>query len=184
MTAEEHFYLERDRRTRESGVSHSFDLPVRVVVGRDAAASAAGQTAVLALINMLAHIHRHLQLDIPSANLLSPALVPATRLDDASRMLARAIDPFIRLDTGPSSRYAIGLGGDVPPDLPWYAGAQGQTAIFDRRPVAFGALDGPSLGAALAACLASAAVLRQALGQDQHQCVSPHGTIVRRMTQT
>ena len=93
MTAEEQFYLERDRRTRESGVLHSFEIPVRVVVGRDAAKSAAGQTAVLALVCMLARIHRHLQLDIPSAALLSPALVPAARLDEASRALRGPLTP-------------------------------------------------------------------------------------------
>ena len=46
MTNEEQFYLERDRRTRECGVMHGFDLPVRVVIGRDMASSEIGRAHV------------------------------------------------------------------------------------------------------------------------------------------
>lgn len=168
MKDEERFYLERDRRTREAGVTHGFDLPVRVVVGRDAATSASGQMAVLALINMLARIHRNLQLDIPPAELLSSHLIPASRLDEAAQLLARTIDPYIRLDFGDTPSHAIGLGADAPRGLSWYAGAERQIAVIDRDPVAFPAGNRPTLGAALAACLAAAAVLRQVLGYDQH----------------
>jgi len=167
MTDEERFYLERDRRTRECGVMHGFDLPVRVVVGRDMASSGRGQATVLALINMLARIHRHLHLDIPSVDLLKPSLIPAKRLDEAAATLARAVDPYIRLDDAASSSHAIGLGADAPLGLPWYAGAEGHIAIIGRHPVHFEHGDSLSLGAALTACLAAAAVLRQVLGYDQ-----------------
>lgn len=167
MTNEDRFYFERDRRTREVGVMRGFDLPVRIVVGRDAATSASGQLAVLTLINLLSRIHRHLQLDIPPADLLSRPLIPAHRLDEAAQLLARSINPYIRLDAAGSSGYAIGLGADAPSALPWYAGAEGHIAILACQPVSFPAGSHPTLGAALAACLASAAVLGQVLGHDQ-----------------
>ncbi|HVX56100.1 MAG TPA: hypothetical protein VHA37_00045 [Candidatus Saccharimonadales bacterium] len=167
MTDEERFYQERDRRTRECGVGDGFDQPVRVVVGADAVNSPAGQSMVLALVNMLARIHRNLQLDIPAVELLTPSLVPSSRLDLAAAELARAIDPFIRLDAAASCVHAIGIGANVPRGLPWYAGADGQIAIIDREPVGVQAATSLSLGGALSACMAAAAVLRQVLGHEQ-----------------
>lgn len=167
MTDEERFYEERDRRTRECGVAHGFDQPVRVVVGADAAQSPNGQAMVLALVNMLARIHRSLQLDIPPAALLTPSLVPASQLDVAAAELARAIDPYIRLDESVTSTHAIGIGARAPHGLPWYAGAEGQIAIIERQPVGVQAAASLSLGAALSACLAAATVLRQVLGFEQ-----------------
>lgn len=167
MTDEERFYLERDRRTRECGVVDGLDQPVRVVVGSSVACSPAGQATVLALVNMLARIHRRLQLDVPHVDLLRPSLVPAIRLDEAAASLAKAINPFIRLNGLESSPYAIGLGPDAPTGLPWYAGADGQLAMVDRQPLPFQQADSLSLGACLAACLAAAAILRQVLGHDQ-----------------
>jgi hypothetical protein len=166
MTDEERFYLERDRRTRECGVVHGFDRPVRVVVGRATASLPAGQLMVLALVNMLARIHRHVQLEIPPASLLRPTIVPANRLDEAASALAQAINPYIRLDGVQASPHAIGL-GDAPSGLPWYAGAEGQIAIIDRQPVHVQPAGSLSLGAALTACLAAATVLRQVLGHHQ-----------------
>lgn len=167
MTDELRFYEERDRRTRECGVAHGFDLPVRVVVGADAAHSQGGQAMVLALVNMLARIHRNLQLDIPPAVLFSPCLIPASRLDIAAVSLARAIDPYIRLNTGEPSIHAIGVGADAPSGLPWYAGAEGQIAIIERHPIAVQPAASLSLGGALSACLAAATVLRQVIGCQQ-----------------
>lgn len=167
MTDEERFYWERDRRTRECGVAAGFDQPVHVVVGADAAHSPAGQATVLALVNMLARIHRSLQLDIPSVELLMPCLVPASRLDVAAAELARAIDPYIHLNANVPSVHAIGLGADAPSGLPWYVGVDGQIAIIDRHPVGIQPAGSFSLGAALSACLAAATVLRQVLGYDQ-----------------
>lgn len=167
MTDEERFYLERDRRTRECGVVDGLDQPVRVVVGNSVASSPAGQATVLALVNMLARIHRQLQLDVPPVDLLRPTLVPAKRLDEAAVSLAKAINPFIHLNGPKSSHHAIGLGSDAPPGLPWYAGADGQIAMIDRQPLPFQHADSLSLGAGLAACLAAAAILRQVLGHDQ-----------------
>jgi hypothetical protein len=167
MTDEERFYQERDQRTRECGFTQGYDLPVRVAVGADAANSVAGQAMVLALVNMLARLHRHLQLDIPHAKLRARSLVPATCLDEAAAALARAINPYIRLDGATASGHAIGIGADAPRGLPWYAGADGQIAIIDRQPVPVPASERLTLGTALAACLAAAALLRQVIGQKQ-----------------
>ena len=122
---------------------------------------------VLALVNMLARIHRSLQLDIPSVGLLTRCLIPANYLDVAAAGLARAIDPYIRLDAGPASAHAIGIGAAAPSGLPWYAGADGQIAIIDQRPVGVPPTPCLTLGGALSACLAAAAVLRQVLGVEQ-----------------
>jgi hypothetical protein len=143
-------------------VADVFDTPIGVVVGSDAAASVNGQLATLALVNQLARVHRHISLQIPSTPLLRPALVLGQRLDEAAEALARDIDPFIRIERG-ATPYAVGLGGAAA-GTPWYAGASGQVAVIDRRPVGLDGGDQPSLGAALAACLAAANLLRQVLG--------------------
>src|SRR5205807_922753 len=134
-----------------------------VVVGADAAASPNGQLTVLALVNMLARLHRHLHMRIPPVPLLSPSLVRADRLDDAAFCLARTIDPFIRLDTAIVAD-SVTVGADVPGGC-WYTGVEGQVAVIDHRPLRFCVNDRPSLGAALAACLAAANLLRQVQGR-------------------
>lgn len=161
------FYAERDRRTREYGVADVFDAPVGIVVGADAAASPGGQLAALALVNMLARMHRRLRLHVPPVPLLRPSLVPAARLDEAAVRLARAIDPFIDLEAGAPGPYAVGLGTACPHEAPWYTGAHGHVACLDRRPVPFDDRGDRSLGAGLAACLAAASLCRQVLGRPQ-----------------
>jgi hypothetical protein len=101
---------------------------------------------------MLARLHRRLCLRVPPAPLLGPTLVSAGRLDEAAFALARTIDPYIHLDTAPPS-HVMTIGADAPGGA-WYAGADGQVAIIDRRPIPFRATDRPTLGAALSACLA------------------------------
>jgi hypothetical protein len=164
MTDRDRFYEERDRRTREFGVTDIFDKPVGVVVGVDAAQSHNGQLAVLALVNMLARMHRHLCLRVPPVPLLGASLVPATRLDEAAFQLAQTIDPFIRFDSAVPP-HAIALGADVTGVAPWYVGAEGQVAVIDQRPLRFPAADRVNLGSALAVCLAAANLLRQVQGR-------------------
>jgi hypothetical protein len=163
MNSRDEFYAERDLRTREFGVPDLFEIPVSVVVGKDCAGSPEGQFALLALINMLARLHRTLCLSIPSVPLVKKTLIEADRLDEAAISLATEIDPFIRIDTSTISRNAIGLGQDVPREIPWHVGALGQLAVLDTRPVGFCGKE-RSLGAGLAACLAAANLLRQVMG--------------------
>lgn len=166
MNSRDQFYQQRDRRTVEYGVSDVFERPVAVFIGRQAASCRRGQVATLALVNMLARIHRYVQLDIPSTHLIVPSIVPAQRLDEAAHELARAVDPFIKLGH-PDGRFAasIGLGDDAPGGLDWYAGATSQIAVVDGSPVSFDLHETPSLGACLSACLAAGSVLAQVLGR-------------------
>jgi hypothetical protein len=159
------FYALRDQRTREYGVPDIFDTPVGIVVGPDAAATANGQLATLALVNMAARMHRHLRLRVPAAALIRPTLVPASRLNEAAVALARAIDPFIVIETADPGPIAVGLGADCPATVPWYVGASGQVALLGRAPQPLDDHGGPSLGAALAACLAAGCLCRQVLGR-------------------
>jgi molybdopterin/thiamine biosynthesis adenylyltransferase len=167
MTDRERFYSERDRRTLEFGVPDVFDVPVGVFVGADAGGTVAGQFAVLAMVNMLARLHRHLSVRIPPAPLHGPSLAGVGRLDEACAAVARSVDPFIRYETDSPCTHAVGLGAAAPAGLPWYAGADGQVALIDRSPVGFVPGDSPSLGAALAACMAASNVLGQVLGHAQ-----------------
>lgn len=167
MTHVEEFYLERDRRTCEYGIHDRLDAPVGVVVGEDAANKPGGQLAVLSLVNMLARLHRRLALHVPSTPLLRSSLVPADRLDDAAEALARTIDPFIKLEHGTSWSCGIGLGSHPRISAPWYAGNNGDVALIDRHPLPFDSVNGPSLGAALAACLGAGNLLLQVLGNTQ-----------------
>jgi molybdopterin/thiamine biosynthesis adenylyltransferase len=165
MTDRDAFYAARDPRTVEYGVAGIFERPVAVHVGMQTASTMRGQLATLALVNMLARMHRVIHLDIPSVAILRPTLVPADRFDDAVHLLAHAIDPFIEFIPRGERCAAIGLGIDAPPGLPCYAGATRQVAIIDRDPVPMDEDFAPSLGAALAACMAASAILNQVLGR-------------------
>lgn len=165
MNERERFYRERDRRSVEYGLAEAlFEHPVSLIVGKEAAKCARGQQAVLALANMIARVHRTIGLEIPSVPLIAPTIVRATRLDDAAASLARAIDPYVRLESARAEGATIGLGADAPRGLNWYAGATGQTALLTAEPQAFDHANGPSLGAGLSACLAASALMRQLIG--------------------
>src|SRR5689334_1913641 len=144
MTDRNAFYLARDSRTLQYGVPDIFEAPVAVIVGPQAANSTRGQLATMALVNLLARIHRRLRLKIPAVSILRPSVVPASQLDEAAFQLAQTIDPFIDLGTDVSEAAAvIGLGADAPPGLPWYAGSCRQIGTVDRSPVSFDHGDSP-----------------------------------------
>jgi len=177
MTDRERFYEQRDRRSREylpDIVGEQwFEQPVAMHVGRDAADSPRGQLAALALVNMLARIHRHLCLLCPGSHLLVPQAVLANgscghaSLRDALVAQAAAIDPFLRLDLSPRTLPAAGiaLGGTIDRPVPWYVGFDGSVVRLAKAPVPVDQREGFSLGACFAACLAAAATFRLVLGQ-------------------
>jgi molybdopterin/thiamine biosynthesis adenylyltransferase len=165
MSDAERFYTERDRRTREYGVPDVFDTPVGLAVGPRAAATANGQFITLAIVNMLARLHRRLRILIPPAPLVVKSLVNADRLDDAVIRLAQAIDPFIQIEVGIPGEHSIGLGTDCPSPTPWYVGSDAAVGVVDRAPVSTGDEPFPTLGGALAGCLAAANLLRQVWGK-------------------
>lgn len=165
MTDAERFYAERDRRTREYGVPvEVLEREVAVVVGADAAGSRAGQVAALALVNMLARIHRSVSVSVPIAALQAKALVEATDLRSAMLATARAINPFLRLEEniGPVAAGvpSVGLGSDAPGGLDCYIGAESAVAIVSDTPVSFNGSSIAVLGAGLASTLAAADLLR------------------------
>jgi hypothetical protein len=160
------FYAERDRRTRQcGGQDANLERPVRIVVGSDAAATRAGQVAALALINMVARVHRRVALDAPAVPLCARSLVAADDLRDAMRATALAINPFLEIQTAGTSALgravSIGVGRRVPADLDYsliWQGGRGELII--------GTCDGAEpdgeglLGAAAASVLGASALFR------------------------
>jgi hypothetical protein len=152
VTGETEFYKRRDRRTVQlGGRPDRLAVPVTVHVGA-AASTKAGQVCLLALIDLLARVHRHLDLQLPAVSLPNGGL-----LADAATDVARAINPFIVIGPSDGDGPSIGIGSDVP-QCTWHVGASGWRATLDRdRADVTG--DARSIwGAMLAACLGSAAV--------------------------
>jgi molybdopterin/thiamine biosynthesis adenylyltransferase len=163
MSDRARFYAERDRRTVEYGIDAGFlESQVAVVVGEEAAASRPGQVATLALVNMLARIHRSIALVVPPSPLVARTLVPGDDLPDVLVATATAIDPFISIelvDRPPSDTPCIGLGAGLPAGLAVYVGAQGAAATLADAPQSISTTEATILGAGLGACLAAADLL-------------------------
>jgi len=165
------FYAERDRRTLQyGGVDDALELPVLIVVGADVAATRAGQIAALALVNMVARVHRRIGLVVPDAPLLAHSLIPVPDFPIGMISTARAINPVLDLYLGSdidaqSFVASIGLGADVPTNLDVYLDWHG-----GRGSISDAWLPGESdpdsvFGAATAAVLGSAALFRLSHGQ-------------------
>lgn len=163
------FYHERDRRTTEYGVGpNRLELPVRIAVSDQAASSLPGQACALALVNMAARVHRHLQLDIPSEPLVAKSLIVASDLKSACIETARAIDPFIGIDVAAGGRAAddvpsIGIGPGTRCHL--YVGADGWSASLHPEPQLFSEDTSTVLGGGLAAVLGAASLMQELYGR-------------------
>jgi hypothetical protein len=161
------FYRKRDTRSEEYlGQPIGHLGRVHVAIDATAAASAAGQLALLALANQLARTSRRITFDLPDPNAVVLALTPfpGTALGDVLLATVRAIDPCGEFTIGAPLQepcVSIGLGSEVGPGLDWYLGADHAVAHLSRLPVAFTTMPGTLRGAALASCLGAAAVLRQ-----------------------
>lgn len=166
----DHFYAERDRRTRQyGGLDASLERPVRIVVGVDAAQTRAGQVAALALTNMVARVHRRVILDVPNAPLLARALVEANELGEAIRATALAINPYLEIRLPSPERQdaaaSVGIGLSVPEDvhfmLAWRDG-RGELLLPGSSATAPGRqLDGEAMiGAAAASVLGAWGLFR------------------------
>ncbi len=160
MSTEAEFYKLRDRRTNQVGAhADRLDTPITVRVGPASAQTRAGQVCLLALVDLLARLHRHIDLGIAYAT-----LADGTTLADAAVAIARAINPYIDLAPaadGPS----VGIGGDVPA-CTWHLGARGWLAVLDRNPQEVRGDEQTIWGAMLAACFGSAAMYWHAHGHD------------------
>jgi hypothetical protein len=158
------FYAERDRRTRQMGVlDEALTKPVEVIFPSALASSRAAQISALALVNMVARLHRRLRFAAPAAPLLAKSLVPATNLQDALVQTARAIDPFVALDV--ISAESDGLSVQVDEGPRWYLGVEGACGIHATLPQAFSGGSQVVLGAGMAACMGAAAACRMAVGK-------------------
>jgi hypothetical protein len=138
------------------------ERPVAVHVGEDAASTQAGQATVLALVNMLVRVHRHVVLSVPDGPLLTSSLVPPSTLPTACVATAMAIDPFINLEPAPRhmSMPSVGIGSAAPTGLDFYLGADRFAATLATDPVALTGNQVTILGGGLAACLGAAALFR------------------------
>lgn len=163
------FYDERDRRTSEyhGGLSR-LELPVALVIGDDVVGSRAGQSTILALVNMVARAHRHVHLVLPDEPLLARSLVPADSLADATLKTMKAIDPYLDLAHAagiPKASATLGIGQHVPADLSLYVGANGWSGEIADRPSAVCDRLSSILGGGLAACMGAAALFRAVHGR-------------------
>jgi hypothetical protein len=142
------------------------ECDVRFHVGRDVAATRAGQIATLALVNLVSRAHRRLVAEIPSAPLRARSLVPADDFQTAAIRTARAINPVIDLTASISTPIRIGLGQNVPGGLDLYLGWLGGRGTVSTTSLTTSDSDPESVfGAATAAVLGAAAVFR--LAHDQ-----------------
>jgi molybdopterin/thiamine biosynthesis adenylyltransferase len=156
------FYAERDRRTRAYNVAtERLDTPVRINVGADAASSPVGQALALTVINMVCRIHRRVELLLPDSDLLIVPLVPGRTLAEAGEALAAAIDPFIDLARSRESGPTLAV-GDVAGTY-WLA-ADGYIGHLCDAPTPITSHPASLLGAGMAACLGSAALLLAVTG--------------------
>lgn len=163
-THRDRFYAERDRRTKSYGVvTERMNTPVRISIGADAASSPAGQALALAVINMVCRVHRRVELVVPDSDLLIPSLVSGTNFAEAAEALAVAIDPFIDLaasdEDGPS--LAIGNVSGT-----YWLGADGYIGHLAKAPVPITGHPASILGASMAACLGSCALLLAVTGAN------------------
>lgn len=163
MTERAKFFRLRDPRTLEYGANEqSLERPVALLVGDRVGHSRTGQLAALAAANLVARVHRKVFIQAPSADLVARApFSSAQHLSDAMAQTALAVCPYAEIVVGP-----------IPPDVPSLAfgaatgtapihvGVQGCTAGLSREPIGFCDSSASALGAALAACLGSAALFR------------------------
>lgn len=165
----EAFYRERDDRSVEyMGPIDWAGLPVGISIDEATASSRAGQVALLALVNMAARLHRHILVAVPDLPLVARSLVPADDLRHAVVATAQAIDPCGRVDLVDNRSMkviaSVGIGPVRGGTCQAYVGVDGLLATLATGPQPFETSDVSILGAALASCLAAAALVAMMSG--------------------
>jgi len=179
-TLRDTFYAERDQRTSEYGVLEGYLNRPAVIRAEHAAVDCPrGQLTLLALLNMIARMHRRIILDFPDVEALGQgglAVVPhnrSTGLREVACSLALGIDPFLSLeftDRMPENAIGVGLGKLTHTDgIEWYIGSQGNLVTLSRDPQTVDASPAFCLGPCLAACIGAWALFRQAAGLPVQQ---------------
>ncbi|NUQ98945.1 MAG: hypothetical protein HOY79_21080 [Streptomyces sp.] len=166
------FYAERDARTLQYGAdTTALARPIAVLVATDATSRPA-QVAALALVNMLARVHRRIHLVVPTDDLRARALVDARTLADAMVATVTSINPVLALTTArtptsiPADAITIGIGTELPQQLDFYLGWHGGRGEIATAPCPASSTTEEEhiLGAATAACLAATMAFRAAHG--------------------
>lgn len=179
------FYMARDQRTVEYGADvDRLGRPVTITVANACASTVEAQMAVLALVDLLARVHRNLRVVVPVVPVVGHRR--GANLRTAATATASAIDPFQQWDRAPEDgELVIQVEGTEtesstadPVDLAlrWHGG-RGEVVVGGHAPaacspvtedakVAAGANEDDAvqpdgmLGAATAACLGAAALFR------------------------
>lgn len=170
MTIADDFYAQRDPRSAEYGAALGPEtLPVHVTLGPRAAETESGQLAFLSILNQLARGFRRITIEVPSAGtpILTRTPFAGQDLVDLALITLRSIDPygeFAVVEQVGSESIEIGVGDADVSQSGWIVSAAGFVGTLSRSPRAI--VDSPAarLGASVAACLATTAVWRQALG--------------------
>jgi len=169
MTDVEEFYRQRDRRTMEYLGREAFGpAPVHIAIGPSAASTAAGQLTAIALVNLVARVHRDVTIDLPASSAGVKVTTPfaGRSLGQLVERMATAIDPYLHFEftnRPPEDAVTVGVGADARPGLRCYVGAERAVAMLDDNPVAVSDEPATLRGGALAACLAAAALFRNQL---------------------
>ena len=171
MEGLELFYSQRDLRTEEYLKNPRVfqTMAITVVVEPRLIGSRAGQLCALALLNQLARVHRSITLvaEKDAALLFSPHFGGKTFLDEAATVI-RETDPYASfsiVDKLPKAGISISIGSVIGIDTDFYLGANVDLATVSQHPALFRG-DESELGAALAASLGAAHVLKRALGME------------------
>jgi hypothetical protein len=170
MYSAEDFYKKRDQRTNEYAGEANFNaFSIFIAIDDQSSRSAAGQMALISLVNQLARVHRNITVSIPTSNipLALKAPINAQTLQGTLLETAKQIDPYgvFHLSSDkPVGSVSFGIGN---PNIicDWFIGADGAIAILEKTPQEIN-LDKPSTikGAALASCLGAATAFKSQIG--------------------
>jgi hypothetical protein len=166
----ESFYRERDLRTANYGLpAPLLEIPVGIALGSEALLNPAGQAAGLALINMVARLHRSIRVVTPDGQLLVRSLAGGSSFAEAAYLLVKAIDPFNDIQIEKPGKLTLpqptlGIGSDT--GARWVVSANRYTASIGNEPLPFGADPSTLLGACLAASFGAATLINLVLGAE------------------
>ena len=175
MNNKEKFYADRDLRTIEVTGALDFNkFPVHIEIDGRCASSAAGQVALLALVNQVARVHRSATISLPETEIPIVVNLPFSSKTVQTTLLTlmRNIDPYGNFNLSEKKpKNAISLGIGEPKSVcDWYVGAESSIATLDKHPCVFDIKKRGSLrGAALAASLGAATILKMQFGSESVQ---------------
>ena len=161
MTEQEFYNLRDDRSGRAMALGTAPTRPVAIFIDSTTSSTLEGQTCLMALLNMAARFHRVIHIDVPPVPLVARSIVPERQLERASHALAKAINPFVRLEPSfPEDAISIGIGPTSAKcwcSMAW-SGCTGN--LLDGTHTS--TIEGGMIGACIAACLGAGALFHAA----------------------